>query len=267
MSSRAVSCPSRCTTTTSAGSWVYVQYLKADGTNLSARPHRRRSRTPAYAQSLGCSRRSSPCSASRSGTPTRSTSPSTSPPRRPAPGCCSAGSATTPSTAAGASTSPPTPTPGQIAPQDEVLFPALVTGILTIGLTGFALLTDLDIATTWAAIRGDHRADDIRDMAAGRSTGCSADRRPSPLRRRSPRRWRPAGRRTRTSPTTAAARRTSGASSLDLGAIIPKVIFNPAAARLWIEHRRRDRRHGGGRQGHRRHPDHRRGGRGDRGGG
>ncbi len=40
-----------------------------------------------------------------------------------------------------------------IAPQDEVLFPALMTGIFTIGLTAFALLTDLDIATTWAQLR------------------------------------------------------------------------------------------------------------------
>ena len=43
--------------------------------------------------------------------------------------------------------------PGHIAPQDEVLFPALMTGIVSIALTAFALLTDLDIATTWAAIR------------------------------------------------------------------------------------------------------------------
>ena len=43
--------------------------------------------------------------------------------------------------------------PDQIAPQKEVLFPALVTGILTIGLTSFALLTDIDVATTWEAIR------------------------------------------------------------------------------------------------------------------
>jgi hypothetical protein len=43
--------------------------------------------------------------------------------------------------------------PDRIAPTDEVLFPALVTGFLTIGLTAFALFTDLDIATTWASIR------------------------------------------------------------------------------------------------------------------
>jgi hypothetical protein len=43
--------------------------------------------------------------------------------------------------------------PDHIAPQGEVLFPALMTGILSIGLTSFALLTDLDIATTWATLR------------------------------------------------------------------------------------------------------------------
>jgi hypothetical protein len=43
--------------------------------------------------------------------------------------------------------------PNLIAPQGEVLFPALVTGILTIGLNIFALATDIDIATTWNAVR------------------------------------------------------------------------------------------------------------------
>ncbi len=40
-----------------------------------------------------------------------------------------------------------------IAPSDEVLFASLVTAILTIGLNAFALATDLDIAATWGAIR------------------------------------------------------------------------------------------------------------------
>ncbi len=43
--------------------------------------------------------------------------------------------------------------PGRIAPTDEVLVPAILTGILTIGLNIFALATDLDIAATWDAIR------------------------------------------------------------------------------------------------------------------
>ncbi len=41
-----------------------------------------------------------------------------------------------------------------VAPTDEVLVASLITGILTIGLTAFALATDLDIAATWGAIRG-----------------------------------------------------------------------------------------------------------------
>ena len=41
-----------------------------------------------------------------------------------------------------------------VAPTDEVLVASLITGILTIGLTAFALGTDLDIAATWGAIRG-----------------------------------------------------------------------------------------------------------------
>ena len=41
----------------------------------------------------------------------------------------------------------------RIAPTDEVLAASLITGILTIGLDVFALATDMNIATTWAAIR------------------------------------------------------------------------------------------------------------------
>ena len=43
--------------------------------------------------------------------------------------------------------------PGKIAPQDEVLVPALLTGILTIGLTVFSLVTDLNAATAFIAIK------------------------------------------------------------------------------------------------------------------
>ena len=42
--------------------------------------------------------------------------------------------------------------PDQIAPQDEVLFASLVTGILCIGVTAVALFSDIDIASTFAAI-------------------------------------------------------------------------------------------------------------------
>ncbi len=43
--------------------------------------------------------------------------------------------------------------PGGIAPSNEVMVPSIITGLLTIGLTAFALATDFDIATTWAVIR------------------------------------------------------------------------------------------------------------------
>jgi hypothetical protein len=40
-----------------------------------------------------------------------------------------------------------------IAPTTEVLVPALMTGILTIGMTAFALATDFDVAVAWAGLR------------------------------------------------------------------------------------------------------------------
>ncbi|MBV9426082.1 MAG: hypothetical protein JOZ98_24470 [Solirubrobacterales bacterium] len=43
--------------------------------------------------------------------------------------------------------------PNRIAPTNEVLAPALVTGILTIGLTTFALAVDINVAATFASIR------------------------------------------------------------------------------------------------------------------
>jgi len=43
--------------------------------------------------------------------------------------------------------------PDGIAPHDEVLVPALITGIVTIGLNVFALATDTAIAGLWASIR------------------------------------------------------------------------------------------------------------------
>src|SRR5262249_21961653 len=42
---------------------------------------------------------------------------------------------------------------GAIAPSDEVRVPALLTGILTIGLTVFALATDFAIAAAWKGLK------------------------------------------------------------------------------------------------------------------
>lgn len=43
--------------------------------------------------------------------------------------------------------------PGRIAPTNEVLVPSLLTGVLTIGLTAFALATDMDVAAAWGGVR------------------------------------------------------------------------------------------------------------------
>jgi hypothetical protein len=43
--------------------------------------------------------------------------------------------------------------PDRIAPSQEVLFPALVTGIVTIGINVFALATDIAVAATWDSVR------------------------------------------------------------------------------------------------------------------
>ena len=40
-----------------------------------------------------------------------------------------------------------------IAPKDEVLGAALITGFLTIGVNVFALATDIAVSVAWSAIR------------------------------------------------------------------------------------------------------------------
>ena len=42
---------------------------------------------------------------------------------------------------------------GAIAPSDEVLAASLLTGLLTIGVTAFALIVDMDVAAAWGGIR------------------------------------------------------------------------------------------------------------------
>ncbi len=123
--------------------------------------------------------------------------------------------------------------PDAIAPSDEVLFPALLTGILTIGLNVFALATDLDIATTWAAIGKMVKADPTTVRAAmealmngsGFLTGAE------------------------TLATTVAAGAATyeevsanGGSTqniwgilLGLGSAIPKILFNPKTGYFWAQ--------------------------------
>ena len=119
--------------------------------------------------------------------------------------------------------------PDHIAPQDEVLFASLMTGILSIGLTAFALLTDLDIATTWAAIRRSNA-----DIALAIDLGETVAQAIS-------------GTQLLTAAESFAALVASGGATyediannggsaaniwntlLSIGSIIPKIIFNPAA--------------------------------------
>jgi hypothetical protein len=54
---------------------------------------------------------------------------------------------------------------GAIAPTDEVLMASLLTGVLTIGVTAFALLVDMDVANSWAGIKAAMANPDLLDAA------------------------------------------------------------------------------------------------------
>jgi hypothetical protein len=55
---------------------------------------------------------------------------------------------------------------GHTAPTDEVLYPSLTTGVLSIGLNAVALATDISLARTWTAIRKYFKeADSSREAA------------------------------------------------------------------------------------------------------
>ena len=122
--------------------------------------------------------------------------------------------------------------PDHIAPQDEVLFPALMTGIISIGLTSFALLTDLDIATTWASMRrvilGD--VNEVMQLLSAIPATASL-----------------------TAAESFAALVAGGGATyediannhgdihniwsilLSVGSIIPKIIFNPGTEGVWVD--------------------------------
>jgi hypothetical protein len=123
--------------------------------------------------------------------------------------------------------------PDHIAPQDEVLFASLMTGILTIGLTAFALLTDLDIATTWAALKGITE-DNIEAMEGALVSLLQSG--PILTAAESFATLVAAGGATY---EDIAANNGSTANIwnilLSLGSVIPKVIFNPGANVLWVE--------------------------------
>ena len=145
--------------------WVYVQYLKADGTNLSLDPSGAFPNTQ-YSQNLGLL----PQIFTLLGVPIWDTNtidvtlnfPTEATSAR----LLFCGLGNDAIDGGWRQYFPPDAYPDHIAPQGEVLFPALVTGIFTIGLTSFALLTDIDIAAAWASVRNaiDNNLTDIGEI-------------------------------------------------------------------------------------------------------
>jgi len=211
--------------------WVYVQYLKADGTNLSAWTSPKWPDTR-YAQSLGLL----PQIFTVLGIPIWDTNTIEVTLDFPAEATsarllfCGLGNSAT--DGGWRQYFPTDAYPDYIAPQDEVLFASLMTGILTIGLTAFALLTDLDIATTWAGVKGiianDPAAasDALKELLQQTSTLTAAESFATLLA---------AG-----GATYADIANNNGSTAniwsilLSLGSVIPKVLFNPAATSTWL---------------------------------
>jgi hypothetical protein len=131
--------------------WVYVQYLGADGKNLSANPNATFPDTR-YAQSVCVL----PQIFTALGIPAWGTNtveftlefPEAAHTARLL--YCGLGSTIN---AGWRQYFPADAYPGKIAPEDEVFCPALTTGIMTIGLTVFAAAVDLDIGLTWRRVR------------------------------------------------------------------------------------------------------------------
>ena len=125
-----------------------------------------------------------------------------------------------------------------IAPQAEVLFPSIVTGILTIGLSAFALATDFDIATTWDEIRKVAFRSHVRPRLGRRGLR-------RPIRRR--RTWccrplRPWRCRIIGGGATYESIHANGGNTdnlwnllLGLASVIPKIIFNPVTEDWWLQ--------------------------------
>jgi hypothetical protein len=55
----------------------------------------------------------------------------------------------------------------KVAPEDEVLAPAIVTGVLTVGLNVFALATDISISELWRKIKAAKLLNGVEDFDAG----------------------------------------------------------------------------------------------------
>jgi hypothetical protein len=133
--------------------WVYVQYLKVDGTNLSLDPNATWPDTP-HAHSLGLL----PQIFTVLGAPIWDTNTIDVTLQYPLEAAtarilfCGLGNNAIDGGWRQYFPADAYPS-GAIAPQDEVIVASLTTGMLTIGVTAFALLTDINVATTFAAIR------------------------------------------------------------------------------------------------------------------
>jgi hypothetical protein len=213
--------------------WVYVQYLKADGTNLSLDPGATFPNTK-FSHSLGLL----PQIFTLLGVPLWDTNTIEVtldfPPEATSARLLFCGLGNDAVAGGWRQYFPANAYPDHIAPQDEVLFPALMTGIICIGLTSFALLTDLDIAATWGILRPQ-----IFDLIAGFEDAFTL--------------LIISGTGFLTAAESFAALVVAGGATyediannhgdihniwntlLSLGSIIPKIIFNPGAARAWSD--------------------------------
>ena len=211
--------------------WVYVQYLKADGvTNLSANSSPTAPDT-AYSQSLGML----PQVFTVLGVPIWDTNTLDVTLNFPLEATsarilyCGLGNDAI--DGGWRQYFPATAYPHHIAPEAEVKIAGIITGLLCIGLSAFALLTDLDIATTWGTIRKEFEGNAIEWLQDIEGVPNVASL---------------------TAGEAFAATTLAGAATIEdveangnaqniwsilasLGALIPKIIFNPAASELWLK--------------------------------
>ncbi|MGY6217785.1 hypothetical protein ACW73L_21710, partial [Methylolobus aquaticus] len=134
--------------------WVYVQYLKADGTNLSLNDNPTWPDTK-YAKSLGLLPQiftllGVPIWDSNTINVTLDFPPEATQARLLFCGLGNGGI-----DGGWRQYFPADAYPDHIAPQDEVLFASLTTGLFTLALTSFALIVDLDVTVAWKAVRDD----------------------------------------------------------------------------------------------------------------
>ena len=121
--------------------------------------------------------------------------------------------------------------PDKIAPQDEVLFGALITGILTIGLTVFALATDLDIATTWARLRKPIEDVGLATFLSFESIGRLA----LPAAEGAALAVAGGGETYESIKANGGSTENIWSLLLPIASVIPKIIFNPSATSFWVD--------------------------------